>query len=544
MKQQMKTFPAYKSHFPLNLLVILITLLFSSCSRNPVPPENPNFLFILVDDLGYFDLGFQGSDYYETPNIDELAQRSMIFTNGYAACQVCSPSRATIMTGQFPDRHGITDYIGAPMGERWNTPNWGEPRGTQMLPATYHTHLPHENVVLPEAMKEAGYTTFFAGKWHLGDRGSFPEDHGFDINKGGNHRGSPASGRFFSPFGNEQLEDGPDGESLTMRLGRETSEFIRQHQDEKFFAYMAFYAVHAPLQTTREYWSQYRDRAEEQGIAKKGYAMEKRFPIRIEQDNPVYAGMVKTVDDAVGMVLNALEDCGLSEKTVVIFTSDNGGVASGDDFATSLLPLRGGKGYQWEGGIRVPLLIHVPWLNPQAKKDNTPVNGADYYPTILDLAGLNLRPEEHIDGVSLRPILEGKKIEDRPIFWHYPHYGNQGGDPSSIVRLGDWKLIYYHEDQVRELYNLAEDREEKENLAERFPDKLKALDSLLQSRLKETRAQFPVPNPSYDEQVLMEKIEKRRTGQMPYLENRRMQMLSPDWQPNEDWWGSLPLHEE
>ncbi|MFC2090013.1 sulfatase [Bacteroidota bacterium] len=526
--------------YKLSLIIVCFLLLGFACSEKP---DSPNFVFILVDDLGYFDLGYQGSTFYQTPNIDRLANESMIFTNGYAACQVCSPSRASIMTGQHPDRHGITDWIGAAMGDDWNHPSWGEPRGTKMLPAHYNTHLPHENRVLPEALKDAGYTTFYAGKWHLGDKGSLPTDHGFDINKGGFRVGSPAGGRFFSPYTNPYLEDGMDGESLTLRLAEETASFIKENKNNKFFACLAFYAVHAPLQTTRDRWSKYRDIAEVQGIAEKGYEMEKRYPIHVTQDNPVYAGMVETVDEAVGRVLETLKQEGLTENTVVLFTSDNGGVASGDAFATSLLPFRGGKGYQWEGGIRVPFLIKVPWLKKKGTKCETPVIATDFYPTILDLAGLEPRPDEHLDGVSLKPLLSGKDLTERAIFWHYPHYGNQGGDPSSIIRKGDWKLIYYHEDQSMELYNLREDMEEQHNLVALHPEKAEELSDLLLQRLAATGARFPTENPEYDPDKLRETIYKRSTDLRNHLENQRLEMLSKDWKPNKDWWGSEIIEE-
>lgn len=519
-------------------------LFMNACSNAPELPEEPNFVFIIADDLGYHDLGFMGSDYYETPVLDSLAREAMVFTDGYAACAVCSPSRASIMTGMFPDKHGITDYIGAPMGEEWNTPFWGEARGTQMLPASYKTHLPHEEIVLPEAMKQAGYRTFFAGKWHLGGEGSFPEDHGFDINKGGNHRGGPYGGGYYSPYGNPQLKDGEDGESLTLRLAEETANFIRHNKDEKFFAYLSFYTVHAPLQTTKEYWSIYREKAVDLGLADHGYEMEKRFPIRVVQDNPVYAGMVKTMDEAVGIVMNTLQEEGLTQNTVVVFTSDNGGVASGDDYATALLPLSGGKGYQWEGGIRVPLLVQVPWLESKGIENSTPVSGVDFYPTFLDLAGLDAPAGTPMDGVSILPVLKGEEMEERPLFWHYPHYGNQGGDPSGIVRKGKWKLIRYYEDGTRELYDLENDKEENNDLAERYPQIVEELDNLLMERLKSTQAEFPTPNPIYDSLLWAEKIERRRTVLMPRLEQQRINMLQPDWNPptdrDNDWWGTQP----
>lgn len=219
------------------------------------------------------------------------------------------------------------------------------------------------------------------------------------------------------------------------------------NRDTSFFVYLSFYAVHGPIQTSQEKWNKYRTKAEEMGIAESGFIMERRLPIRQKQDNPIYAGLLESMDEAIGMVLDCLEENGLDDNTIVVFTSDNGGVSSGDNFSTSNLPLRGGKGYQWEGGIKEPYFIKVPWMDVAGNECPVPVTGADFYPTLLDLTGTPLRPEQHKDGVSLLPLLEGRRIADRPLFWHYPHYGNQGGDPSSIIREGDWKLIHYWEDE-------------------------------------------------------------------------------------------------
>jgi arylsulfatase A-like enzyme len=421
--------------YPL-LITLICFLILNACQTKKEEPQKPNIVFILADDLGYHDLSVMGSDYYETPHIDRIANEGMIFTDGYANCQVCSPSRASIMSGKFTARHGITDWIGAPTGKEWRK----QGRHNKLLPPEYVHNLPDEYVTLPEALKEAGYKTFFAGKWHLGSKGSWPEDHGFDINKGGWDKGSPMGG-FYAPWENPRLESGPDGESLTMRLAHETASFLEEHQDTSFFAFLSFYAVHAPLQTTQEKWAKYRDKAEEMGIAETGFEMGHFLPIRQVQDHPVYAGLVETMDDAVGVVLKALDELGLAENTIVIFTSDNGGVAAGDAFATSNKPLRAGKGYQFEGGIREPYFIKLPGMEG-GQKNTTPVTGSDFYPTLLELAGADLRPEEHTDGISLVPLLNGGTIDERPLIWHYPHYGNQGGEPSSIIRLGDWKLIW------------------------------------------------------------------------------------------------------
>lgn len=274
------------------------------------------------------------------------------------------------------------------------------------------------------------------------------------------------------------------------------------------------------------------------GIHENGFEMERILPYRLHQDNPVYAGLIEQVDDAVGHVLNTLKELNIDRKTIIIFTSDNGGVVSGDNYSTNLLPLRGGKGYQWEGGIRVPAFIYVPWMKLNGKKNNTPVTGADYYPTILDLAGMELRPKEHTDGVSLLPLLEGSSIKERPLYWHYPHYGNQGGEPSSIIREGKWKLIHYWEDGRNELYDLDADIGERQNLAEQYPGITQKMDKKLINWLNSVNAEYAEPDPLFNEDSLRMKLESYKNKTLPRLEKQRRQMLDPDWKPNKDWWGS------
>ncbi|MEM1136283.1 MAG: sulfatase [Bacteroidota bacterium] len=520
--------------FSVLLLFVLITI--TSCQNSQKPEEikkRPNVLFILVDDMGHADLSVTGSKFYETPNIDRIANEGFMFTQGYAASRVCSPSRASIMLGKATARHGITDWIGAKSGTDWRKQN----RYDKLLPAEYTHVLPIEDITLPEAMKKAGYTTFFAGKWHLGGEGSFPEDHGFDYNIGGHHRGSPPGG-FFAPFKNPKMTDKEAGENLSIRLATETAAFIESHKDSAFFAFLSFYAVHAPIQTTEAKWQKYRQKAEESGIAETGYKMERVLPIRQVQDNPIYAGLVETTDEAVGIVLNQLDQLGLAENTIVIFTSDNGGVSSGDNFSTSNLPLRGGKGYQWEGGIREPYFIKVPWLERKVTAFNTPVIGMDFYPTILDLVEIPLLPSQHSDGVSLFPLMQGKTIEERPLFWHYPHYGNQGGEPSSIIRAGNWKLIHYWEDGRDELYNLATDVAEQKDVVLENTEIATTLREKLEKWLEEMKANYPSPDPEYQVGKDKERDLKIKTELLPKLEKERLEILQPDWQPNETWWGS------
>ena len=512
----------------------LICLIFIvSCKKVNKEEIKPNVLFILVDDLGYHDLSCTGSTFYETPNIDRIANEGFRFTQGYAGSRVCSPSRASIMTGKFTARHGITDWIGARTGTDWRDLN----RHDKLLPASYQPHLPFEDVTIAEAMKDGGYKTFFSGKWHLGNEGSYPEDHGFDINKGGWEKGSPIGG-FYAPWTNPRLDAEENGESLTLRLARETADFIDLNKDTSFFAVLSFYAVHAPIQTTQEKWQKYREKASSMDLPDKAFMMERVLPIRQVQDNPVYAGLLETTDDAVGIVLDKLDELDLSENTIVIFTSDNGGVASGDAFATSNLPLRGGKGYQWEGGIREPYFINVPWIKAEDQSIDYPVTHSDFYPTILDLTGLDLIPEQHVDGVSLKPIMEGQSLPGRKLYWHYPHYGNQGGNPSSIIREGAWKLIHYWEDRRDELYNLDKDPSEQIDVSAENEELTTRLSEELIAWLYSMDAQIPVEDETYDEALSLERKNRIVNERWPALEQQRLEFLSDDFDPGNNWWGS------
>jgi arylsulfatase A-like enzyme len=493
----------------------------------------PNVLFILVDDMGLGDLSCTGSQFYETPNVDRIAREGFVFTQGYAASRVCSPSRASIMTGKFTATHGITDWIGAASGVGWRNNN----RHDKLLPADYFHGLSRREITLAEAFKSAGYKTFFAGKWHLGSEGSYPEDHGFDINKGGWEKGSPIGG-YFSPWTNPKLEIELPGENLSMRLAKETVKFLRTNKDSSFFALLSFYAVHGPIQTTREKWSKYRDKAEARGIHDEGFKMERHLPIRIVQDNPVYAGLIEAMDDAVGLVLNELNELGLSENTIVVFTSDNGGVASGDSFSTSNLPLRGGKGYQWEGGIREPYFIKVPWMEAGGKTIAYPVSGVDFYPTLLDLASVGVPANQDVEGISLRPLMEGRSLPPRALYWHYPHYGNQGGDPSSMVRKENSKLIHYWEDGHDELYQLDVDPGERSNVASQHPEVVRELRENLDSWLIRTKAKTPTKDDLFDSTLAAVRHRDIVDRFWPELEQKRFQMLSRDFAPNPDWWGS------
>ena len=509
-------------------------------STNIFAQENrPNVLFILADDFGWNDTSCMGSTYYETPNIDKIARNGVLFTNAYAACQVSSPSRASIMTGKTPARHGITDWIGEASGTEWRKMG----RHSKLLPAGYEQRLSSKDITLAEALKTAGYKTFMAGKWHLGDQETdWPEYHGFDINKGGWASGSPKGG-YFSPYINPRLSNGKPGENISLRLAKETISFIKDHQkkqkDQPFFAYLSFYAVHGPIETTQEKWKHFRDKAEKQGIKPEGFVVDRTLPVRQSQDNPVYAGLIQQMDDAIGKVLNALEAMNLDKNTLIIFTGDNGGVTSGDAYSTAMLNLRGGKGRQFEGGIRVPAMLQAPDIQ-KGQRCDVPIIGMDFYPTILSYCGIEIPKGQTIDGINILPAIKGDTLPERALFWHYPHYGNQGGEPSSIIRRGEWKLIYYYEDQRVELYNLTKDIGEHECLNAQYPDKVKELKTLLDAWLIETNARRPMPDPEYDpikEAVIKFKW---RTKTLQSLEAGRKRMLQKDYTPNADWWGSRP----
>ena len=505
---------------------LLLSLTISAFAQN----KKPNFVFILADDLGMMDMSCEGSTLHETPNIDRIAHEGMRFTEGYSTCQVCSPSRASIMTGKYPVNHGITDYIGAPVGLAWK-------RNDKILPSVYKRHLGHEETTLAEALLAGGYKTFFAGKWHLGSEGSHPEDHGFEINKGGHWRGSPPGG-FFAPHNNPKLADGPAGESLPIRLAEETAGFIKANQDQPFLAYLSFYSVHAPIQTTPALWKKYRDKAQQNPHEGERFLVDRTKPVRQVQDCPIYAGMMESMDDAVGIVLKALDDHGLADNTVVIFTSDNGGVSSGDAYATSCLPLRGGKGRQWEGGIRQPYYIKVPGITKAKSTCATPVTGTDFFPTMLELAGLPLLPTQHIDGLSLVPLFQGNKINERALFWHYPHYGNQGGEPSAIIRKGDWKLIHYYEDGRNELYALSADIGEQNDVSAKNPKITQALLNQLNDWLKDTGALLPKQDKRFNPVAKKKQQDTFIKKHKAQLEKNHARYLNPDYVPNKNWWGS------
>ncbi len=491
-----------------NILPIFLCSLLFSCSPMPQNEEkapSPNIVFILADDLGWADLGCFGSSFYETPHLDQLAAEGIRFTQAYAACPVCSPTRASIVTGKYPARLHLTDWI---PGRQSYLPE--EPQNRlKAVPFSQQVEL--EETTLAEALGAGGYTTFFAGKWHLGtDSAYWPEHQGFDVNIGGHSKGSPPGG-YFSPYTNPRMESGPEGEYLTDRLTDESIRFLDTLGQDPFLLYLSFYTVHNPLQAKESVVERYREKAE-----KLGYTDEQRFTYespwirtaaergnfrdRLVQDNAVYAAMIEHMDENIGRLMAKLEERGLSENTVVFFMSDNGGLSTSEGSNTTNDPLRAGKGWLYEGGIREPMIVRWPAKIQPGQVNDIPVTSTDFYPTMLEMAGIDPLPEQHLDGKSFLSLLTGNGIqwEREPLFWHYPHHSNQGGRPGGVIREGDWKLIEFYEGEVLELYNLATDIGEQNNLAADQPEKVEEMKGKLHSWLKEVSADKMVNNPIYD----------------------------------------------
>ena len=457
----------------------------------------PNFIVVLMDDMGWRDLGCTGSTFYETPNIDGIAARGVRFTDAYASCPVCSPSRASLLTGRYPARVGVTDWIG------------GDSRG-RLISAPYLHHLPLEEHSLARALKAGGYRTWHIGKWHLGGGGFLPEHHGFDVNFGGCEWGSPRNG-YFSPWDIPGLENGPEGKYLTDHLTDESVRLISLEDDRPFFLNLCYYAVHMPVQAKEEHIARFREKAARTGLDaiepfEEGehfpceHKRERRVTRRKLQSDPVYAAMIWSLDENIGRLLAAVEQAGKAEDTVVIFTSDNGGLATAEGSPTCNSPLSEGKGWMYEGGTREPLLVSGPGVAQPGTTCDVPVTTPDFYPTLLELAGLDPIPGQHCDGVSLVPLLGGATELDREaIYWHYPHYGNQGGTPGCSMRAGRHKLIEFFEDNRLELYDLEADPGENTNLAPDQPQLAKELHARLVAWREEVSAKLPVPNPEWRE---------------------------------------------
>ena len=443
----------------------------------------PNIVVIVVDDLGYMDIGANNPNcFYETPHIDAFAQSAMRFTDGYASNPVCSPTRYSLMTGKYPTQVDATNFFSGKRGGKFN-------------PAPLNDKMPLEEVTLAQALKKKGYATFFAGKWHLGPTEKFfPQNRGFDINIGGGHNGGPyTGGKYFAPFKNPQIqEESPKGEHLPTRLARETASFIQENKDTPFLAYLSFYSVHTPLMGREDLVKKYQEKAatitgeefgtEEQVIGKKPRK------VRILQKHAVYGAMMEAMDEAVGTVLQQLDDSNVAENTIVIFTSDNGGLSTSEGLPTSNLPLRGGKGWIYEGGIRVPWIVRYPGVTQAGTTSTDPICSIDLFPTLAQAAGAEMSAK--IDGINLTPALKGGSLERQSLFWHYPHYSNQGGIPGGAIRQGDFKLVERYEDGRVHLYNLKDDIGEQTDISADHPELVTDMREQLHSWYEKVDAKF------------------------------------------------------
>jgi arylsulfatase A-like enzyme len=511
------------------------------------PPERKmNVVFFLVDDMGWSDVGYEGSRVYDTPNIDAFAKQGVRFSQAYAACSVCSPSRASILTGEYPARLHLTDYLPGRKDEPF-----------QMLKnAVTLQHLPYNQPTLPEVLKENGYHTAIFGKWHLGEDPDSTQRQGFELHIPDWNKGWP-NGTYFSPFGMKGLEGGPKGQYLTDRLTEEALKWVEKNKDHPFFLYLAHFAVHDPIQGRGDLVVKYdkklnRMRASHEGFQGPPYILEgnpddpnplsreqltgllqdKRYQgfsllpdrtvkIRQRQDNPEFAAMVESVDESLGTVLAKLKELGIADNTIVIFFSDNGGMSAAnffnphrliskcdlnEHFSTSNLPLRGGKGWLYEGGIREPMIIYWPNKGEHGTERDVPVISTDFYSTILDMLGLRplTRKEDGVDGMSLVPVLKGdkagaEKIESRALYWHYPQYSNHGAQsPGDAIRYGDYKLLEYFEHDTVQLFDLKTDPGEQHDLAPSEPAKVQELKAMLAAWRTSVNAAMPTPNPDYN----------------------------------------------
>jgi len=453
-----------------------------------------NILILLADDYGAMDLGADNpKTFYETPNLDRLAAQSVRFTSGYAANPVCSPTRYSILTGKYPTRSGVTNWLGPLRNSRVE----------RFADAPLTTEMPLAETTLAEALKPAGYRTAFVGKWHLGDEEKFwPEAQGFDVNIGGFSRGNP--GGYFSPYKNPRLADGPVGEYLTERLADETIALLEKFKAEgkPFLLTHFFYAVHTPMRAPAALIEKYKAKARRLGL-QDAFIEERKYSdtdrprsVRSVQSHAIYAAIVETMDTAAGRILRKLEALGLADNTLVIFTSDNGGLSIGEGSPTSNLPLRAGKGWVYEGGIRVPFLVRLPGAARTGVTSDVPVISTDIFATALDYAGVRLPAGASVDGRSLAPLVRGGAPPERDaLFWHYPHYSKQGGFPGGAVRIGDWKFIENYEDESVMLFNLREDAGEKNNLAGAQPERIKAMRARLHAWYRETGAKFLTARP-------------------------------------------------
>jgi arylsulfatase A len=430
----------------------------------------PNVVVLLVDDLGWTDFACYGGDLYETPNIDRLARDGMKFTQAYSACTVCSPTRACLLTGKYPARLHVTDWIPGQM-----------PANPKSLVPDWTKYLPLDEVTIADVFRSAGYATASVGKWHLGGADYYPENHGFDQNIAGTELPQPPKG-YFAPWQIPTLSEGEPGDYLTNRLGEEAVRFLARSREKPFFLYVPHYGVHTPIQGRPELVKKYKAKL------KPG----------LTHTNAGYAAMIEDVDATVGRIRRTLEDLKLADRTIIVVTSDNGGRIP----TTSNRPLRAGKGSCYEGGVRVPLVVFWPGVTKPGSVCEVPTITADLYPTLLEMAGLPDKPGHRPDGLSLVPLLRQTGTLTRTdLFWHYPHhqhYQQEGAMPYGAVRSGDFRLVEFYDDNHVELYNLGNDPGERHDLAETLPEKASELRARLHAWRTEVGAQMPTPNPAHD----------------------------------------------
>lgn len=519
----------------LKSFLVIITLMLSAVSHSQRSQKKMNVILFLVDDLGWKDISCYGSDFYETPNINRLATEGVRFTDAYAACQVCSPTRASILSGKYPGRSGLSDWL--PGRKDFPFQRFLNVRSVQQLP--------YEDSTLAETLRANGYRTAIFGKWHLGEDPSNPLAHGFEERLSEWNKGWPNQ-TYFSPYCMPGLQDGPKGEYLTDRVTTEALKYIEKNKDQPFFMYLSHFAVHDPIQGRPDLVEKYRKKLAQmktpagapfilegnpddpQPLSRKqlddllndpryaGYSVLPQHTVKIKQfqDNIQFAAMVESMDESMGRVMKKLKELGLDQNTIVIFASDNGGMSAANignpyrvikpnaldgAFSSSNLPLRGGKGWLYEGGIRVPVIIKWPGQGKANKESHAPIISTDFYPTILDMLGLPLLPGQHKDGVSITPLLKGKDAVNRKaLFWHFPHYSNHGmQSPGGAVRYGDYKLIEYYENNTVQLFNLAKDIGEQHDISREEPGKVKALSTMLHQWRQSVHAKMPVPNPGF-----------------------------------------------
>ncbi len=452
---------------------LLCALLASSFLCSFATPRQ-NVVFVLVDDLGWKDLGYAGSTFYETPNIDSLSEASVRFTDAYSSGSVCSPSRAAIMTGKHPARLNITDWI----------PGL-DPKKEKLRGPVDLNQLPLEEITIAEVLQDQGYRTFFAGKWHLGGKGFYPDDQGFQTNIAGHHKGQPPGG-YYSPYKNPVLTDGPKGEYLTDRLTDEAIEFLGTVDADPFFLFLTYYTVHTPIQPSKRHLEHFDQKLKAMDEPEVKLRAEGKGKTTLHQRNAAYASMVHALDENVGRLIAELKEKGLYENTLIIFTSDNGGLSTvksayRNAAPTSVLPLRGGKGWLYEGGIRVPLLVKPAGYTGTGKASHAPVIGHDFFPTILSQLGIEAHKKT--DGRDLSPLFQdGGELARDGIYWHFPHYHGSAWTPGAAIRQGDWKLIEFYETNAVELYNLAEDISESRDRSALHPERVERLRKLLHKK--------------------------------------------------------------